>query len=66
MLCQDLRVGCWTHARRVGTGRSGSADIALGYIIRLYKIENSAVKIGRFPEKVYEVSQERANPSLRK
>ena len=38
-------VGCWAHARRKfsnakkGTGKPGSADVAIGYIARLYAAE---------------------------
>ena len=69
-------VGCWAHARRrfmdvikaQGKNRkkTGSADVALSYIRRLYEIENDAVKRGLSPEKVYKIRQERAKPILEK
>ena len=67
-------IGCWAHARRKfmdvikaqGKNRkkSGSADVALGYIRRLYDIERDAAKRELSSEDVYQVRQERSKPIL--
>jgi len=66
-------LGCWSHARRKfievvkaqsDTKRKGSADEALGYIGRLYKIESEAKESGYPAEEMYRVRQERSKPIL--
>ena len=44
--------------------KTGSADVALSYIGRLYDIERDAAKRELSPERVYQVRQERAKPIL--
>ena len=63
-------IGCWAHARRKfieakkgQTGKkAGSADIALGYIRKLYQIEHQAKDMS--PEDRYRLRQREAVPIL--
>jgi transposase len=66
-------IGCWAHARRKfmdvikaqGKNRkSGSADVALNYIRKLYKIEKESDKKNHSPEERYQYRQEQAAPLL--
>jgi len=65
-------IGCWAHARRKfmeakkgQTGnKAGSADIALGYIKKLYLIEAKAKDM--LPEEKYRLRQEESRPILEK
>lgn len=72
---QDIEhIGCWAHARRKfkdvvkaqGKKRkkTGSADVALGYIGRLYRIEKEARKNELTPEALCRERQEKAKPIL--
>jgi transposase len=66
-------VGCWAHARRKfmdvikaqGKNRkAGSADVAIGYIKELYRLEREAQKLSYSPEQVYTMRQDKAKPLL--
>jgi len=63
-------VGCWAHARRKfmevikGRKKTGSADVALGYIRKLYAIEKEAARRELSPGEVYQMRQERSKPIL--
>lgn len=70
-------MGCWAHARRNfmdvlkaggikkdGKPRSGSADQALKYIRKLYKIEKDAKKMELTGEYLLHERQEKAKPIL--
>ena len=65
-----VHIGCWAHARRkfieAKKGQSGkktsSADIALGYIRRLYHIEHEARDMS--PDERYRLRQEKSAPLL--
>ncbi len=66
-------LGCWAHARRnfmdvikaQGKNRkSGSADAALSYIKRLYRLEKEARLREYSPAEVYRMRQEQARPIL--
>jgi len=68
-----LHIGCWAHARRKfmdvikaqGKNRkSGSADKALSYIKKLYKLEKEAQRDGLSVELIYRMRQEKAKPVL--
>jgi transposase len=75
---QITHVGCWAHARRkfidvinarkrnksTKGQRIGSADIAVGYIRKLYDIERNAKNAELSPDDVYELRQEKAKPIL--
>ena len=67
-------MGCMAHARRKfadiiksqGKDRkkSGSADVALSYIRKLYAIEKEARENKCSPQEIYDMRQERARPIL--
>jgi len=69
-------LGCWAHARRKfmdmvkamkKSGRkSGSADVALGFIRNLYRIEENVVELKLCPDDIYRVRQEKSKPVLDK
>lgn len=70
------RVGCFSHTRRNfvkvidarGAGakkKTGSAEVALGYIGRLYKIERSAREAGLSPDEIKKLRKEKAEPILK-
>ena len=69
-----VHVGCWAHARRKfmdvlkasgkNRKRPGSADIALDYIKRLYRIEHKAKDGGLSPEERHRLRQKEAKPLL--
>jgi len=75
---QISHVGCWAHARRkfidvinarkrnksTKSQRIGSADIAVGYIRKLYDIERDAKREKLSLNDVYELRQEKAKPIL--
>ena len=72
---QDIEhIGCWAHARRKfkdvvkaqGKNRkkTGSADVALNYIGRLYRIEKEAQKKELKPEEIYRERQQKSTPIL--
>ena len=65
--------GCWAHARRKfteaakGSGKSaksGSVDVALGYIRRIYEIEAEGKRLNYSPEQFVSLRQEKARPIL--
>ena len=65
--------GCFAHARRYFAdivkargkkGKSGSADVALSYIRKLYRMEKQFRKNGLPPEEIYRQRQEYAKPIL--
>lgn len=66
-------IGCWAHARRKfidvikaqGKNRkAGSADKALSYIKKLYKLEKEADEKELSPEEIYQLRQDKAKPIL--
>lgn len=66
-------IGCWAHARRKfmdvcktqGKSRkTGSADVALNYIRKLYRIEKDAAKSNLSYEEIFQLRQEKAAPIL--
>ncbi|MEC4684230.1 MAG: IS66 family transposase [Nitrospirota bacterium] len=65
-------VGCWAHARRkfvdvtraMKKGKTGSANVALSYIGKLYQIEAEAADADMGAEEVYELRQKKAMPVL--
>ncbi len=69
-----LLVGCMAHARRnfvkvidargKGAKRNGSAEVALGYIRKLYAIERLARDLGLPPEETLALRKEKAKPIL--
>ena len=67
-----VHLGCWAHARRkfkdIVKGRekkkAGSADVALGYIQRLYRLESVVRKEKWDPGRKYEMRQAEALPIL--
>jgi transposase len=73
-----VHLGCWAHVRRKfydvsravsggaksGRKKSGSADVALGFIGQLYAIERSAVARALTPEQLRCERQEKAQPIL--
>jgi len=72
---RDIRhIGCWAHARRKfmdvikaqGKKRkkTGSADVALQYIRKLYRIEKEARNKNLSAEEIYRERQERSKPLL--
>ena len=72
---QDItHIGCWAHARRkfkdvvkaMGKNRkkTGSADVALNYIGRLYQIEKNAGRRNLTPEEIHRERREKSRPIL--
>jgi len=73
-----VHVGCWAHVRRKftdvtktlggksnnGSRKSGSADVALGFIGKLYAIETQAKARGLTPDQLRNERQEKALPIL--
>ncbi len=68
-------VGCFVHARRNfvkvidargkgARGKTGSAEVALGYIGQLYRIEKSARAAGLSPSEIQRFRIDRAEPVL--
>lgn len=67
-------IGCWAHARRKfkdiikaqGKNRkkTGSADVAINYIARLYRIEKEAQKKKLTPEEVFQERQQKSKPLI--
>lgn len=66
-------IGCWAHARRKFTDvikaqgknrKNGSADKALSYIKKLYRLEQEARKKELAPAEIYQMRQEKAKPIL--
>lgn len=68
-------VGCMAHVRRkfikvidargrAGPAKTGSAEVALSYIGRLYEVEKYARRNELSPEQIYDLRQERARPIL--
>ncbi|HKJ63929.1 MAG TPA: IS66 family transposase [Desulfopila sp.] len=66
-------IGCLAHARRKfkdvvkaqGKNRkAGSADVALSYIKRLYKLEREAREQSYSAEQIYQMRQEKARPIM--
>jgi len=61
-----VHVGCWAHARRKfkdvakASKKAGSAEVALGYIQRLYHLESMARKEEWGPGRIYEMRQTRS------
>lgn len=71
---QDIiHVGCWAHARRKfvdaqkGRGKSkktGSVEIALGYIQKIYAVEKEAAREKLSPEAHLDLRREKTRPVL--
>ena len=68
-----FHAGCWAHARRKfmeakkGSGKgnkTGSVDIALSYIRKLYAVEHEGSKKGYKPEQMRILRQEKSKPIL--
>ena len=72
-----VHVGCWAHARRKFVevvqarqkngrhkSKTGSGDVALNYIGKLYAIESIASKNEYSPEQTYGLRQDKASPVL--
>ena len=72
-----VHVGCWAHARRKFVevvqarksnghqkSKTGSGDVALSYIGKLYRIESIAKQHVYSPEQIRELRQEKAKPIL--
>ena len=68
-----IHIGCWAHARRKFTDvlkslgkkpKSSSADNALNYIKKLYKLERKARKGKWSCDEIYRMRQEEAKPIL--
>ena len=70
-----ILVGCFAHVRRnfvnvidargkAAKNKTGSAEIALNYIGRLYRIEKIARERGFSPEEIVSVRREQAQPVL--
>lgn len=72
-----IHLGCWAHARRKfkevqnavkniknRKSKTGSADVALNYIRKLYAIEKRAKSLDYTPEQIYKDRQEKARPIL--
>lgn len=65
-------VGCWAHARRkfmdvtraMNKGKTGSADVALSYIRKLYQIESEAADADMTAEQIQELRQKKAAPII--
>jgi transposase len=66
-------IGCWAHSRRKfmdmikaqGKNRkTGSGDVALSYIRKLYKIEKEAAKKKLSHTEIFQLRQEKAAPLL--
>ena len=66
-------IGCWAHARRKFTDmvkaqgknrKTGSGDVALSYIRKLYKIEKDAKQNNLSHEDIFQLRQEKAVPIL--
>jgi len=68
-----VHVGCWAHARRKfmeglkarkSNQKTGSAEIALNYIRKLYALESEADSKGYDEDQRYQLRQEKAKPIL--
>jgi len=70
------RVGCFSHTRRnfvkvidargaQAKKKTGSAEVALDYIGKLYKIEKFARDAGLSPDEIFELRKEKAEPILK-
>ena len=72
-----IHLGCWAHARRKFKevqnaakniknckNKTGSADVALNYIRKLYAIEKRAKSLDYTPEQIYKDRQDKARPIL--
>ena len=68
-------LGCMAHVRRkfvkvidargrAGPSKTGSAEVALSYIARLYEVEKYAARNELSSEAIYELRQERSGPIL--
>ena len=66
-------IGCWAHARRKFMDvikaqgkkcKNGSADKALNYIRKLYRIEKEAREKGLSADELYQVRQQESKPIL--
>jgi transposase len=73
---QTRRVGCFSHTRRnfvkvidargaQAKKKTGSAEVALDYIGKLYKIEKFARDAGLSPDEIFELRKEKAEPILK-
>jgi transposase len=67
-----IHLGCWAHARRkfmevtkaAGKGKTGSADVALTYIGKLYTLEKN-VRLNKLsPKEIYRERQQKSKPIL--
>ncbi len=73
-LTDIVHIGCWAHARRYfvdvtkAQGRNrkktGSADVALEYIRKLYRLESKARDKKLEPDEIYELRQTKSKPIL--
>lgn len=69
-----IHVGCWAHARRMfinvkkagGGKKTGSADVAISMIKRLYALEKIARNNKLSSDEIYEMRQAQAKPILAK
>jgi len=68
-----FHAGCWAHVRRKfteagkGSGKekkSGSVDVALGYIRRIYEVEAEGKRLNYSPEQRVALRNEKAKPIL--
>jgi transposase len=72
-----IHVGCWAHARRKffevvqarqkngrQKNKTGSGDVALSYIKKLYRIESIAKEQEYSPEQIQKLRQDKATPIL--
>jgi transposase len=72
-----IHIGCWAHSKRkffevvqarqnngAQEGKTGSAEVALSYIAKLYAIESLAKRREYSPEEVRHLRQEEARPIL--
>jgi transposase len=72
-----IHVGCWAHVRRKffevvqarqqngrQKSKTGSGDVALSYIKRLYRVESIAKEQEYSPEQIQKLRQEQAKPIL--
>lgn len=68
-----VHAGCWAHARRKFKeaakgvkkgGQTGSVDVALSYIRRIYEVENEGRRLGYGPEQLVALRHRKARPIL--
>ena len=72
-----IHLGCWAHARRKfkevqnaaknikkHNRKTGSADVALNYIRKLYAIENRSKSLHYTPDQIHKERQDKSRPIL--